>query len=117
MGVILVGRPWHETSGSLGLSFDLNQSLTFPGLSQLDGACSLIDYPHSDMLPPPPPPPPTLFLDFIGKRRQNKLFSWLKKASLELIRRLLEITEAECNHEFLLSVKNLRELGATPFIT
>ena len=32
-GVILVGGPWYETTGSLGLPFDINQSLTFPGLS------------------------------------------------------------------------------------
>ena len=39
-GVVLVKGPSYETSGSLGFSFDLNQSLTFQGLSQLDGACS-----------------------------------------------------------------------------
>ena len=36
-GVILVKGPWYETPGSLGLPFDLNQSLFFPGLSQLSG--------------------------------------------------------------------------------
>ena len=35
-GVVLVKGTWYETSSSLGLPFDLNQSLTFPGLSQLD---------------------------------------------------------------------------------
>ena len=39
----------------------------------------------------------------------------MEKASLDLIRRLLEITERERNHELLLSVKNLQELGANPF--
>ena len=39
----------------------------------------------------------------------------MKKASLEHIRRILKITEGERNHELLLSVKNLRELGANPF--
>ena len=34
---------------------------------------------------------------------------------MENIRRLLEITEAEHNHELLLTVKNLRELGGGPF--
>ena len=34
---------------------------------------------------------------------------------MELIRQLLEITERERNHELLLYVKNLRELGASPF--
>ena len=40
----------------------------------------------------------------------------MDKASLECIKRLLEIIEAEPNHELLLSVKNLRELGASPFL-
>ena len=31
---------WYEVLGSFGLPFDLNQSLTFLGLSQLDGAHS-----------------------------------------------------------------------------
>ena len=39
----------------------------------------------------------------------------IKKAGLENIRRLLEITEVERNHELLLTVKNLRELGSSPF--
>ena len=39
----------------------------------------------------------------------------MEKPSLKHIRRLLEITEAERNHELLLSVKNLRELGVSPF--
>ena len=38
-----------------------------------------------------------------------------EKASLERIRRLLEIIERERNHELLLYVKNLRELGVNPF--
>ena len=48
-GVVLVRGPWYETLGSLGLPFDLNQSLTFPSLSQLNGACSFLDRPHFDM--------------------------------------------------------------------
>ena len=36
--VVLVKGPWYETPGSLGLPFDLNQSLTFPSLPKLDGA-------------------------------------------------------------------------------
>ena len=48
-GVVLVKEPWYEVSGSLGLPFDLNQSLTFQGLSQLDGACSFLDPSHSNM--------------------------------------------------------------------
>ena len=54
-------------------------------------------------------------LNLAVQRRRGQLVNWVKKASLERIRRLLEITEAERNHELLLSVKNLRELGANPF--
>ena len=43
------------------------------------------------------------------------MVSWVEKASLEHIRQLLEITKRECNHELLLSVKNLRELGTSLF--
>ena len=32
-GVVLVRGPWYEMPGSLGLPFDVNQSLMFPGLS------------------------------------------------------------------------------------
>ena len=39
----------------------------------------------------------------------------MEKESLECIRRLLEIAEEECNHELLLSMKKLRELGSSPF--
>ena len=47
---------------------------------------------------------------FLGRRRIGRLVSWV-----ECIRRLLEINEGERNHEFLLSMKNLGELGANPF--
>ena len=46
-------------------------------------------------------------MDSIGKRRCDRLVSWVEKASLERIRRLLDITKAEHNHELLLLVKNL----------
>ena len=39
----------------------------------------------------------------------------MEKVNLERIRRLLEITETERNHELFFSRKNLRELGASPF--
>ena len=39
-GVVLGKGPWYETSGSPGLPFDLNQSLSFPGLFQLGGTCT-----------------------------------------------------------------------------
>ena len=40
----------------------------------------------------------------------------MEKARLDCIKRLLEITERERNHELLLSAKNLQELGTNPFI-
>ena len=60
--VVLVKGPWYETPGFLGLPFDLNQSIRFLGLSQLDRACSFLDHPHSDM---------PFFLDFVGKCRHG----------------------------------------------
>ena len=39
----------------------------------------------------------------------------MEKARLDRISRLLEIMERNRNHELLLSVKNLQELGASPF--
>ena len=64
------------------LPFDLNQSLTFPGLFQLDGACTSLSRLYSYMS----------FLSelFIGRRRQGRLVSWVEKARLDRIRRLLE---------------------------
>ena len=43
------------------------------------------------------------------------MVSWVEKANLKSIKHLVEIIEGERNHELLLSVKNLRELGASPF--
>ena len=54
-------------------------------------------------------------LDFVGKCRLGRLVSQVEKATLERIRRLLEITEVMRNHKLLLSVKNLQEFGASPF--
>ena len=48
-GVVLVKGLWYETPGFFGLPFDLNQPLTFPGLSHLDGASSYLDFSHSNM--------------------------------------------------------------------
>ena len=39
----------------------------------------------------------------------------MEKASIECIKRLLEITEGERNHKLLLSVKNLHELSSSTF--
>ena len=52
---------------------------------------------------------------FVGRHRRGRLVSWLEKANLDRIIRLLEITEGERNHELLLSMKNLQELGASAF--
>ena len=52
---------WYETASSLGLPFDLNQSLLFQGLSLLDEACSFLGHPYFDV--------PLLFRLFVGKRR------------------------------------------------
>ena len=90
---------WYETSGSLGLPFDLNQSFTFLGLSQLDGACSFLGRLYFDM--------PLLFELFVGKRQRGQLVSWVKMARLDCIRRLLEIIENKHNHELFLSAKTL----------
>ena len=58
---------------------------------------------------------PFLFELFIGRRRRGRLVSWVEKARLDRIKRLLEITEREHNHELLLFAKNLQELGPNPF--
>ena len=39
----------------------------------------------------------------------------MEKANLDRIRRILKIIEGERNHELLLYVKNLQELGINPF--
>ena len=38
--VVLVKGSWYKTPGSLGLPFDLNQSLSFPGLFQVGRTCA-----------------------------------------------------------------------------
>ena len=87
-GVVLVKGSWYETPGSPRLPFDLNQSLSFPSLFQLGGACTLLDclcirlffeiFVCFDM--------PFLSEIFIGRRKQGRLVSWVEKASLEPIR-------------------------------
>ena len=52
---------------------------------------------------------------YLGKCRRGRLVNWIEKAGLENIRRLLEIIEIECNHELLLTTRNLRELAAYAF--
>ena len=58
--VVLIKGSW-ETLGSPGLPFDLNQSLTFPGLFHLDGACTSLGRLYFDM--------PLLFELSIGRHR------------------------------------------------
>ena len=118
-GIVLVKGQWYETPASPGLPFDLNQSLSFPGLFKLGRACTPLGrlcfdirlifeiFVCFDM--------PFLSELFVDRHRRGWLVSWVEKASLERIRRLLEIIEGERNHELLLYVKNLWELGANPF--
>ena len=106
-GVVLVDGPSYETLGSLGLPFDLNKSLMFLGLFQLDGACTSLGCLYFDMA--------LLFELFVGRRRQGRLVSWVEKDRLGHIKRLLEIIERNHNHELFLSAKNLQELGASPY--
>ena len=49
IGVVLVKGLWYETPCTFGLLFDLNQSLTFPGLSKFDGFCFFSCCSYSDM--------------------------------------------------------------------
>ena len=60
-GVVLVEGSWYETPGSPRLPFDLNQSLMFPGLFQLDGACISLGRLYFDMS--------LLFDAFVGRHR------------------------------------------------
>ena len=109
--VVLIKGQWYETPSSLGLPFDLNQSLSFPGLFHLGGAYTPLSRMCFDM---------PLFSEnfvcfdmpffseiFVGRHMRGRLVTWVEKASLDYIKWLLEITEGECNHELLLSVKNL----------
>ena len=48
-------------------------------------------------------------------RIRDQLVNWVEKARLDCLNRLLEIIEREHNHEPLLSMRNLQELGASPF--
>ena len=59
---------------------------------------------------------PFLYEIFANRHRRGHLVSWVKKASLKRIRRLLEIIEREHNHELFLYVRNLQELSPFPYI-
>ena len=43
----------------------------------------------------------------VGKNWRGRLVEWVEKASLEKIRRLLEVSERECHYKVLLTSKNL----------
>ena len=60
-GVVLVEGLWYETPGSPRLPFNLNQSLTFPGLFQLDGDCTSLCRLYFDM--------PLLSELFVGRHK------------------------------------------------
>ena len=105
--VVLVKGLWYKTPGSLRLPFDMNHSFSFPSLFHLGGARTSLSRLCFDM---------PLFSElFVGRHKQGWLVSWVEKTSLDRIRRLLKITERVHNHELLLSMKNLQELGASPF--
>ena len=77
-GVVLVEGLWYEMPGSPRLPFDLNQSLTFPSLFRLNGACTSLVRPYFDML--------LVSELFVGKRRRGRLVDWVEKARLDRIR-------------------------------
>ena len=66
-GVVLVKGMWYETLGSLGLPFDLNQSLSFPGLFHLGGACNPLGRMCFDM--------PFVYDIFVGRHKRGRLVS------------------------------------------
>ena len=66
-GVVLVKGMWYETLGSLGLPFDLNQSLSFPGLFHLGGACTPLSRLCFDT--------PFVYEIFVGRYKRGRLVS------------------------------------------
>ena len=67
--IVLVEGLWYETLGFPKLPFDLNQSLTFPSLFHLDGACTSLGhlYLYLDL--------PFLFEFFVGRHKRGQLVS------------------------------------------
>ena len=49
-----------------------------------------------------------------GKNWRGRLVQWVEKASLEKIRRLLEVSEQERHYEVLLTLKNLADVRLSP---
>ena len=49
-----------------------------------------------------------------GKNRRGRFVNWVEKASLDKIRRLLEISEQEYHYEVLLTLKNLADVRRNP---
>ena len=106
-GVVLVEGPWYGMPGSLGLPFDLNQTLLFPVLFQLDGACTSLGGLCFDM--------PLLIELFAGRHKLGRLVSWVENTRLDRIRRQLEINKREHNHELISSTKKLAGVGRQSF--
>ena len=50
----------------------------------------------------------------VGKNWRGRLVKWVEKASLEKIRRLLEVSEQERHYEVLLTLKNLVDMRRSP---
>ena len=62
--IVLVEGMWYETSSSPRLPFDLNQSLSFPGLFQLNEVYTSLVCLYFDK--------PLLFKLFVGRHRRGK---------------------------------------------
>ena len=76
-GVILVRRPWYETSGSADLPFVMNQSMSFPGVFKLWDLYVGASLRSRILL---------LYTFFCaGKNRRGKLVNWVEKASFKKI--------------------------------
>ena len=103
-GVIMVKGLWNETPGSPGLPFDVNWSQPFLGVC-VGGRLSLNIYVYTcDFVRN------WLWIIGAGKNRRHRLVHWVEKASLEKIRRLLEIYEQERHYKVLLTLKNLADV-------
>ena len=107
--MILVRGPWDETPGSLDLPFDVNHTMSFPGVySNRANLLMYFSYVYACTRVS------LLWVICIGKDRRGKLVHWVERASFVKIRRLLEISEQERHHEVLLTVKNLHDLRRHP---
>ena len=101
-----------DSPGSPDLSFDLNISMSFPGvlmLWDLYAGAFLHVYPlYSRILLI------NIYIFCAGKSRRGRLVNWVEKASFKKIQNLLEISKRERHHEILLIMSNLHELSRSP---